>query len=336
MSRFWILDFGLRIALCAVRWLNPQSAIRNPKYVLALASLALSGPVLDLEAYRGLVAQVEVAVEAARQAPVQEQVRVARAEAQRLRAVEAVRLGEATVAPQHPALLRALEADPPDLDAALVALGALRRALAAPPRPEAEQLGLLDSILARPEFQPEIGLGPLELLAAVVLYVRRTFMAALVWLGESLLGQAAPGVVVVGGLAAGLVAAAALFVGRSLRGSLVVDLRPPASRDQRARLRSQGLWLEGQQLAARGDARSAIHALFLSAALHLDELGLLPFDPSLTNREHLARLARPDLRPLLEPLVATFDTLWYSHARCERVDVEHIQHLAAQVRSVTQ
>jgi hypothetical protein len=64
--------------------------------------------------------------------------------------------------------------------------------------------------------------------------------------------------------------------------------------------------------ANSGDYRSAVRNLYLSALLTLEQHGLVPADRSLTNREVLARVDRTHpLRPRLEPVVATFDDVWY-------------------------
>ena len=64
--------------------------------------------------------------------------------------------------------------------------------------------------------------------------------------------------------------------------------------------------------ASAGDYRSAVRNLYLSALLTLEQHGLVPADRSLTNREVLARVGSTHpLRPHLQPVVETFDDVWY-------------------------
>lgn len=66
--------------------------------------------------------------------------------------------------------------------------------------------------------------------------------------------------------------------------------------------------------AAR-DYRTAIRYLYLSSLLVLDERGLIHYDRTLTNREHLWQVAdQPRLVELLQPIVTTFDNVWYGFA----------------------
>src|SRR5262249_19603408 len=63
---------------------------------------------------------------------------------------------------------------------------------------------------------------------------------------------------------------------------------------------------------ATQDYRSAIRYLYLSSLLLLDERGLIHYDRTLTNREHLRQVANlPHLVEALRPVVNTFDRVWY-------------------------
>jgi hypothetical protein len=60
------------------------------------------------------------------------------------------------------------------------------------------------------------------------------------------------------------------------------------------------------------DYRSAIRYLYLACLLLLDERGLIRYDRTLTNREHLRMIHdKPQLVELLRPVVSTFDDVWY-------------------------
>jgi uncharacterized protein DUF4129 len=63
---------------------------------------------------------------------------------------------------------------------------------------------------------------------------------------------------------------------------------------------------------AAQDYRSAIRYQYLSSLLLLDERGLIHYDRTLTNREHLSQVSgKPQLVSLLQPVVNAFDDVWY-------------------------
>lgn len=67
-----------------------------------------------------------------------------------------------------------------------------------------------------------------------------------------------------------------------------------------------------QQLADSGSYREAVRHLYLAALLALHERNLLTYQPSDTNREVLAAVrAQPLLHQQLQPVVETFDNVWY-------------------------
>lgn len=67
-----------------------------------------------------------------------------------------------------------------------------------------------------------------------------------------------------------------------------------------------------QQLANAGSYREAVRHLYLAALLALHERELLTYQPSDTNREVLAAVqAQPVLHEQLQPVVETFDKVWY-------------------------
>lgn len=66
------------------------------------------------------------------------------------------------------------------------------------------------------------------------------------------------------------------------------------------------------QLADVGSYRDAVRHLYLAALLALHERNLLTYQPSDTNREVLAAVrAQPLLHQQLQPVVETFDNVWY-------------------------
>ncbi|RME63501.1 MAG: DUF4129 domain-containing protein [Caldilineae bacterium] len=73
-----------------------------------------------------------------------------------------------------------------------------------------------------------------------------------------------------------------------------------------------------------GNYREAVRQLYLAALLHLDERGLIRYDPSLTNREVLAQ-TKPGapVRVHLQPVVDVFDRVWYGIREPDRATYEH-------------
>jgi hypothetical protein len=64
--------------------------------------------------------------------------------------------------------------------------------------------------------------------------------------------------------------------------------------------------------AQSGLYRDAVRRLYLAALLQLAEHDLITYERSLTNREVLIRVpAASPIRPHLEPVIATFDQVWY-------------------------
>jgi hypothetical protein len=88
-----------------------------------------------------------------------------------------------------------------------------------------------------------------------------------------------------------------------------------------------------QRLAAEGQFREACHYVFLSTLLWIEENGTVHFDPTATNREHLARVAAtPELVRVLRPVVHRFDQLWYGQESVTVADYRELLSLAGSVR----
>jgi hypothetical protein len=83
------------------------------------------------------------------------------------------------------------------------------------------------------------------------------------------------------------------------------------------------------------DYRSAVRYLYLSSLLMLDERGLIHYDRTLTNREHLQQITdKPNLLEVLRSVVNTFDRVWYGFARLDEAryqafcrDVERLREM---------
>lgn len=69
---------------------------------------------------------------------------------------------------------------------------------------------------------------------------------------------------------------------------------------------------QASQMAESGNYREAVRRLYLAALLRLREREIIRFDSSLTNQEVLARMqTNAPARAHLEPVVDTFDRVWY-------------------------
>ena len=84
--------------------------------------------------------------------------------------------------------------------------------------------------------------------------------------------------------------------------------------------------------AAASDFRNALRFLYLSAILHLQERGVLPYDKSLTNREYLRQAQTDiDLHTALGPAITVFDEVWYGHKPCDAETVANYRELLKNV-----
>jgi hypothetical protein len=100
---------------------------------------------------------------------------------------------------------------------------------------------------------------------------------------------------------------------------------------------SQDAGKRAEESEASRDYRSAIRYLYLACLLLLDEKGLIRYDRTLTNREHLRLVNdKPQLVELLRPVVSTFDDVWYGFIPVDEgmyqqftQNVERLRRLAA-------
>ncbi|MEX1018960.1 MAG: DUF4129 domain-containing protein, partial [Litorilinea sp.] len=175
------------------------------------------------------------------------------------------------------------------------------------------RLAVLEEVFARPVFTEQT-----SLLDRVRLWIEELIRA---WFpdwqmptGPGIPPQLATlvGWLVVGGGALALIVLASYWLqgllANFMRGGVVATAADgadlPGSAAQARR--------QAQAAADAGDFRHAVRALYLAALLLLDEHHLLTFDRSHTNREVLARVpADSPIRPHLQPVVETFDAVWY-------------------------
>lgn len=133
-----------------------------------------------------------------------------------------------------------------------------------------------------------------------------------------------------GAIALGIVIA---FFVRQIRRNLIVEARDDASETTHERVETERAALAHAETAeASNDFRSALRFLYLSAILHLQERGVLPYDKSLTNREYLHQTQEnTDLQATLGPAVTVFDEVWYGHKPCDAETVADYRNLLREV-----
>ncbi|MBC7870493.1 MAG: DUF4129 domain-containing protein [Chitinophagaceae bacterium] len=84
------------------------------------------------------------------------------------------------------------------------------------------------------------------------------------------------------------------------------------------------------------DYRAAIRYLYLSSLLLLDERGVIDYDPSLTNREHLEQVRpRREIFELLSAIVSLFDRVWYGFAPVDEALYQGFRQRVERLQQVT-
>ncbi len=93
----------------------------------------------------------------------------------------------------------------------------------------------------------------------------------------------------------------------------------PKAEDPRDRAPSE--WLDSAaQLAARGQYRDALRALYLATLVALDRRQLLTFDPTLTNWQYSRQLRSAAIRADFRELTKLFDHKWYGREDTAEAD----------------
>ena len=88
-----------------------------------------------------------------------------------------------------------------------------------------------------------------------------------------------------------------------------------------------------EEAAAGGDYRHAIRYRCLAVLLALDEVGMLAFDRTATDREYLFR-APGGLQEELQPLLTRFEQVWYGDAPVTEGDWGEFTARAGRIRLV--
>ena len=124
-----------------------------------------------------------------------------------------------------------------------------------------------------------------------------------------------------------------IFFIRQIRMNLVSEARDAVAETELEQVETERAALARAETAeAASDFRGALRFLYLSAILHLQERGVLPYDKSLTNREYLYQAqADIDLHTALGPAITVFDEVWYGHKPCDAETVASYRDLLEKV-----
>ena len=266
--------------------------------------------------------------------------------------IDGVTVGGTRYPAPHDGILAALRRTPPDTQRAVAELTALRSLLAdqqaATPDPQARQK--LDRVLrdrAFHEAEPNV--------------VQKQAIRFQSWLGAQLrrLFQPlhrvqpppnAPANTPGAGLFARLLAllgSPVLLILLALLFAAVITLLSARRWRTRAKQANDGVapaprtaveWRQhAEMLAAQGDYRSAIRALFLGTLTELDERQLVTFDPALTDREYLREAQRQQwwLVESLRPFVRLVESIVYANAPCDAAEYARARGFTDEVRRIS-
>ena len=134
-------------------------------------------------------------------------------------------------------------------------------------------------------------------------------------------------------LAAVALGAVVIFFVRQIRMNLISEAHDEVAETELEHVETERAALaRADSAAAANDFRRALRFLYLSAILHLQERGVLPYDKSLTNREYLHQAqADVDLHTALGPAITVFDEVWYGHKPCDAETVANYRDLLQKV-----
>jgi hypothetical protein len=238
----------------------------------------------------------------------------------------------------HADALAALRRSPPDIERAGAQIAALRTLLVdeqtTAPDPQARQK--LATVLSDRAFHP-----------AEPNLVQKQATRVQSWIGEQVrrlfrpltrtqpptAPQGTPGAGPLAQLLALLGSPAVLILIALLIAAAIVALRLRRGRKRAKRTaddevmppRTAAEWRQqADLLAARGEYRAAVRALFLGTLTELDERRFVAFDPALTDREYL-REAQRQQSSLIEPLrpfVRLVEAIVYADAPCRAAEYD--------------
>lgn len=127
--------------------------------------------------------------------------------------------------------------------------------------------------------------------------------------------------------------AVVIFFIRQIRLNLIGEAQEAGTATELEHVETERAALARAETAeAASDFREALRFLYLSAILHLQERGVLPYDKSLTNREYLHQAqADTELHTALGPAIIVFDEVWYGHKPCNAETVAGYRDLLQKV-----
>jgi hypothetical protein len=88
---------------------------------------------------------------------------------------------------------------------------------------------------------------------------------------------------------------------------------------------------EAALLAARGDLRGALRALYLANLLMLDRKQLIEFEPWKTNGMYIGAMRDGEVRQLFSAFTRIFDRTWYGHEPATDVEYQECRRLAERI-----
>ena len=231
--------------------------------------------------------------------------------------------------------VRLLRTDPVDVDALREKLGALEEMRVVWPAEPSVPLnrGLLEQILARPEFQySEETKSPLGEWLGSISDRLREFLARILGGGEIALAIRSPLGMLATGIAVLLLLAVLALVARGLISGWVAaeELAGPQGESL---MTSQSATREAERFMGASDFRAAIRYLYLAALLRLEEAGLFRYDRTLTNREVLQSLSHmPAVTQPLGWIVQEFERVWYGFQMVDQAAYAECVAKAEQLR----
>ena len=124
-----------------------------------------------------------------------------------------------------------------------------------------------------------------------------------------------------------------IFFIRQIRMNLISEAHDEVAETELEQVVTERAALARAETAeAASDFRGALRFLYLSAILHLQERGVLPYDKSLTNREYLHQAQVDiDLHTALGPAITVFDEVWYGYKPCDAETVASYRDLLQKV-----
>jgi hypothetical protein len=265
-----------------------------------------------------------------------------------LAGIDGVTVDGARYPAQHQDALAALRRSPPDFARAIAEIDALRTALTdeQTARPDPQARAKLDTVLSDRAFreaEPNV--------------VQRQVIRLRSWIGEQIgkllrpfrrvrPPEAPPGTPGAGPLARflALLGSPITLLLLAAIGAAVIFVFWLRRRQRRARRqtepefrqRTAAEWQDyAASLAAQGDYRAAVRALYLGTITGLDERRLIRFDPALTDREYLWEAQRQQrwLAEPLRPFVRLVEGIVYAGAPCGAAEYTQARELADAVRA---